>query len=97
MFLKPQTKSQLDIEIETKLDELRVINAHDKEYDTVLSQVERLYKIKELEKPDRVSPDTWALIGANLVGIALILTHEYTNPITTKAANFAIRPVRTKP
>lgn len=92
MFFKPQTKSRLDVEIEIKLDELRVINVHDKEYDIVLSQIERLYKIKQMEKPDRVSPDTWALIGANLVGIVMIITHEYTNPITTKAANFAIRP-----
>ena len=95
MFTKPQPKSALDDEIARNMGLLR--NASDPEkYNLILSKLERLYKIKELEKPDRVSPDTWALIGANLLGIAMIITHEYTNPITTKAANFAIRPSRTK-
>ena len=90
-MFKPREKSKLDEEIERNLDSLRDLG-DPKEYDTILARLERLYKVKELEKPDRVSLDTWALIGANLLGITLIITHEYTNPITTKALNFAIRP-----
>jgi hypothetical protein len=92
MFVKPRRKSQLDIEIEIKLDELRMNTNDDEEYDKILAQLERLYKMKEKERPNRVSADTWALIGANLLGILIIITHEYTNPITTKAVNFAIKP-----
>lgn len=95
MFFEAKEKSKLDLEIERNLDSLRNVSDPEK-YDTILARLERLYKVKELEKPERVSPDTWALIGANLVGIALIITHEYTNPITTKAATLAIRPSRTK-
>ena len=92
MFWKPRTKTKLDVEIEVKMDELRVIPARDEDYDRVLSQLERLYKMKEKEEPNRVSANTWALIGANLLGIMLIITHEYTTPITTKAISFIIRP-----
>jgi hypothetical protein len=90
MFFERE-KSKLDNEIDRNLDSLRNISDPEK-YDLILAKLERLYKIKELEKPDRVSADTWALIVANLVGIVLIITHEYTNPITTKALSFAIRP-----
>jgi hypothetical protein len=92
MFVKLRKKSQLDVEIETKLDELRAVVRDDEKYDAILAKLERLYKIKEKEKPYRVSADTWALIGANILGIVIIITHEYTNPITTKAMNFTIKP-----
>ena len=95
MLFKPRKKSALDLEIERNVNSLYRISDPEK-YNTVLAKLERLYKIKRLETSDRVSPDTWALIGANLFGIALILTHEYTNPITTKALNFAIRPSSSK-
>jgi hypothetical protein len=90
MFFEPQ-KTKLDEEIERTLDSLRNISDPEK-YDTILSRLERLYKVKELEKPSRVSPDTWAVIAANLVGIVMIITHEHTNAITTKALSLAIRP-----
>lgn len=92
MLIKVRPKTKLDIEIELKFDELRVINANDEAYDRVLAQLERLYKMNEIQNSNRVSADTWALIGANLLGIVIIITHEYTNPITTKAMQFALKP-----
>lgn len=92
MFDKLREKSDLEIEIAVKFDELRNATKDDEEYEKTLARLERLYKIKELEKSNRVSADTWALIGANLLGIVIVITHEYTNPITTKALNFAIKP-----
>lgn len=92
--LKSNEEKLLDIEIGSMVRQLQSYHAShdDKEYDRIVTQLERLYKLKEMEKPQRVSPDTWALIGANLLGIALIMTHEFTHPITTKALNFAIKP-----
>ena len=49
MFVKPRKKSQLDLEIETKLDELRAVVRDDEKYEAILSKLERLYKIKEKE------------------------------------------------
>lgn len=92
MFTKlGKRKTKLDIEIETKLDELRHAIASEK-YEKILAQLDKLYKMQELQNSNRVSADTWALIGANLLGIVIIITHEYTNPVTTKAMQFAIKP-----
>lgn len=91
MFTKLRKKSKLDLEIDVTFHELRLMNRTER-YETILARLERLYKMKEAETSHRVSPDTWALIGANLLGIVIIITHEYTNPVTTKALQFAIKP-----
>lgn len=91
MFTKLRKKSKLDVEIDRKLDDLRRADQSPR-FDQIMSQLEKLYKMKEAETSRRVSPDTWALIGANLFGILIIVTHEYTNPVTTKALQFAIKP-----
>lgn len=56
-----------------------------------LNEIEGQLKIKESDNPRRVSPDTWAIVAANLVGIGLILGHERLNVITTKALGFIMR------
>jgi hypothetical protein len=94
MFKKPKEKTRLDIEIELKMDELRIVSTNDKEYALILSHMEKLHKMNQELKDSgrrRVSPDTWALIGANLLGIVIIITHEFTHPITTKALTLAMR------
>lgn len=90
-MLKLKSKTKLDLEIDRKLDALKMTRDSE-QYDTILSQLDRLYKMKESEISRRVSPDTWAVIGANLLGIVIIITHEYTNPITTKAMQLALKP-----
>ncbi len=46
---------------------------------------------KEAEKPDRVSKETWALIGANIAGIVMIIGHEKFNVIASKALGFVMK------
>ena len=95
MFRKPKEKTALEIEIDQKLDALRDVDTDDKEFALILSQIERLNDLNQSLKDSgrrRVSPDTWALIGANLLGIVIIITHEFAHPITTKALTFAIKP-----
>lgn len=48
-------------------------------------------KKSEAEKPDRISKETWAAIGANLAGIVLILGHERANVIASKALGFVLK------
>lgn len=50
-------------------------------------------KLSEINKPDRVSADTWALVGANLAGIFMIIGYERFNVIASKALGF-IRQIR---
>jgi hypothetical protein len=55
------------------------------EYAKALDHLSTLHKMKEAEKPLRVSPDTLLTVGANIVGILLIIRHEHVNVITSRA------------
>jgi hypothetical protein len=52
------------------------------DYKSIISQAT---KLKELRTTDKISKETWATIGANLAGIAIILSHERTHIIASKA------------
>lgn len=45
-------------------------------------------KQEELDNFNRVSMTTWATIGANIIGIVAIMSHERTHIIATKALGF---------
>jgi len=53
------------------------------DYKSIISQATKLKELRT--KPDTISKETWATIGANLAGIAIILTHERTHIIASKA------------
>lgn len=61
------------------------------EYNQTLDAIVKLHKMKEEEKPDEVSKDTLSMIGANLLGIFMIIKHEQFNVITSKAMNLLFR------
>jgi hypothetical protein len=92
MFLDPKSKSKLQAAIDNTLFEMESHPASSEEYGTMLDRVKQLHKLKEEEKPSRPSPDTLILVGANLVGIAMILRHEHLNVITSKALGFVLKP-----
>lgn len=93
MFGKFRKKSKLEAEIDLQLSVLREMRYDNDQYDTILSRIEKLHKMRDR----RVSPETWAMIGANLLGIVIIITHEYTHPVTTKALNLAFKVGRPTP
>jgi len=68
-------------ESDAKIEELKA-SCRVKDADATL-------KMSEIDKPDRVSKDTLAIIGANIAGIVLILGYERLNIITSKALGFA--------
>lgn len=77
-------------EIDTKLDEeilcvLNLIRAEDATTDGYSTLVDRLTTLHGLREKNRISKDTLATIVANVVGIAIILGHERTNVIASKA------------
>ena len=89
---KSNANSLLNAEIERLLLKLPKVHDSPEEYELTTTRLEQLTKIQTTTKSVRVSADTWALIAANLIGIVLIMGHEYTHPITTKALNLAIKP-----
>jgi hypothetical protein len=57
-------------------------------YAQMSTQLERLYTIRNETRSRRVSPDTLATISANLLGIGIIVGHERTHIVTSKALGF---------
>jgi len=82
----------IEVELDRTLIQLKAERVTDEEYAKTLSLVERLHKMLDKEKPASVSKDTMLTVGANLVGIILILKHEHVNVISSKALGFIMRP-----
>lgn len=85
----PREMTKLDEAIDDLFRELQGVNGDDEEYDKMTTQLVKLIKLKKETEPSwRVSPDTLALIGANLLGILLILNFERAGVVASKALSF---------
>lgn len=84
-------KTMLEKEIEAVLLDMKDMDLNSDEYEIALNHLSILHEIKSKEKKWNVSPDTMAVVVANLLGIILILKHEELNVITSKAMNFVIK------
>jgi len=56
-----------------------------------LKEIEADAKERALTEPKRISPDTLATIGANLLGIMIIIGHERAHVVTSKALGFIMK------
>lgn len=81
----------LEEELERALRELAGTSVGTEEYVKTLTSVERLNDMMAKKIPSSVSKDTLANIGANLIGIFMILQHERLNVISRNALGFVIR------
>lgn len=89
MFTKTETeKSGLDKVIDDLLANMHSAECDSEEYAKMADQLEKIYKLKEVDSKKRVSPDTLALIGGNLAGILIIVGYEHSHIVTSKALSF---------
>jgi hypothetical protein len=92
MFTGVKKPTQLETALDRAFETLSQKAVATDEYTRTLEAVTELHKMKEAEKPSSVSPDTMLLVGANLVGILLIIRHEHVNVITSRAMSTLIKP-----
>ncbi|PYS67706.1 MAG: hypothetical protein DMF69_22285 [Acidobacteria bacterium] len=89
-------KTGHDSQLEAEIDRVQTLLATKKidsdEYATILKHLTELHKMKEAEKPSPVSKDTMLTVGANILGILLIIRHEHLNVITSRAMDKLARP-----
>ena len=90
-FKRSKDKTAIDLEIESVMDAMSNLNKTTNEYAELLGVLERLYETKRLEDDGKLSPDTKAIIAANLLGIVLILGYEQAGLVTSKALGFVLR------
>jgi len=91
---KETVPTGLEKTIDTLLDRMAVVECDSTEYAQMADQLVKLYKLKEIDAPKRISPDTKALIAGNLAGIVLIIGYERANVITSKALGFVLKSIR---
>jgi hypothetical protein len=91
MLTRKKTPSALETVMDEALDHLSFYNPHDDEYGTTVDQLVKLNSIKATPSPKRVSPDTLALVGANLAGIAAVLWHEQAHVVASKALGLLLK------
>lgn len=90
MFKKtPSEKTGLENAIDKLFEDMSNVSPDSKEFTEMMTNMDKLYKLKEVDQKitsgRRVSPDTWAIVGANVLGILMIVGHERANVVTSKA------------
>jgi len=85
MFKKNPIEIQLDAEIHNLL---LVMDGEDKDSEKYATMVDQMSKLYKLRQENGISMDTWATIGANLLGIIVILNHERAHVIASKSFGF---------
>lgn len=80
---KPAEDAGLKIAIDNVYSEMAGSDSHTTEYAKSVDQLVKLYALKE--PPRRISPDTLAIVLGNILGIILIVGHERTHIVTSKA------------
>lgn len=85
--------SVLDEPIAKVLTEMNMVGPDAEEYRALLAHLERLIRLKEEEKSNnRVSLDTMAIIGGNLLGILIIVAYEQSHVMVSRGLSFVLKP-----
>lgn len=83
MIKQPIIEAKLDEEIVRLLAELETqTDKTDEKYKSMVAHFETLY---ELRHKSRISMETWATIGANFLGLIVLMNHERSHVIASKA------------
>lgn len=83
-------KTGLEKAIDRLHDDMQTVDPDSDQYAKMADNLTKLYKLRECDKPERrgPSPDTLALITANLIGIGIIVGYEQKHVVTSKALGF---------
>lgn len=85
MFQQPEIEAKLDEEIVRLLESLEKEDKKSKDYTSMIENVTKLY---ELRHKSRISKETLATIGANVLGLIVLMNHERAHVIASKAFGF---------
>lgn len=83
--------SVLDEPIAKVLSSMNTYGTEDPEYKIAMDHLERLMKLKAEERKSKVSPDTWAIVSGNLLGILIIVAYEQKHVMVSKGLGFVIK------
>jgi hypothetical protein len=86
-----EQKYKFQDEVDRLLLQLKSLQPESEEYAKTVKQLEVLCTARSHRGSDNISMDTILMVGANLLGILLILNFERANIMTSKAINFVLK------
>lgn len=87
-ILNPNKNPGLDMVINALELEMKDLNGDSPEYAKMRKHLSKLYALKKQDASTRISPDTLAVVGGNVLIAVLVIGYEQKNVITTKALSF---------
>ena len=90
-FTRKDKRTNLEKEIDRVLTFMDDVDPDTEDYVATSKNLLALYEAKSKETKKHISPDTIVVVMGNLLGIGLILIHEKTEIITTKALGFILK------
>lgn len=84
-IFRTKTQKALDAEIERLTVELSKLDANHEDYVKISDNLKVLCAAREMKDPSGISMETLVAIGANLIGLLIVLNFEKTGVITSKA------------
>ena len=94
MFIRTQTETKLDAEIQSALAELEKHEKLSDEYGSLVERIAKLHKLKTEERSKPISLDTVLVVGANIFGILWLTRFERENVIKAPNAFKSVMRVR---
>lgn len=91
MWFADKENEPIDDEIRSVLEEMAAVKASDDKYETMVKNLETLCRAKSHARETKLDPNTILAVGANVVGIAMILSFEKVNVLGSKALGFVFR------
>jgi hypothetical protein len=84
--------SQLELAFDRAVRDLRNHDITSEEYARKLDAVVKLHRMIMEDKSSHLSPDVMANVGANLLGLVMIIKHEQFGVITSRAFGWFMKP-----
>jgi hypothetical protein len=82
----------LDDLIQSVYSDLAGFTSDEEGFDKASDQLKKLLELRAKIAPQtRVSPDVLATVGANLLGILMVLGYEHAHVVTSKALQFVTK------
>lgn len=82
MFKRNPIEARMDTEIHNLFDLMDKETDYSVEYKSMATQ---LTKLLELRQGSKISKDTWVTVGTHIAGLIVLMNHERTHVIASKA------------
>ena len=89
-FFERKGRSILDEERDRIHAAMQNVDAGSEEYNTLLDRFERLTILRAARPGSRVTPDTMAIVGGNILVVLIVVGYEHGHVIASKGLGFLL-------